>query len=373
MSHYIYQETDWPKFHWDREAIALPLAAVHNRQGRLFGRMESLGFPQRDAAVLGTLTSDVIKSSEIEGEILNTEQVRSSIARRLGMEIAGMVPADRRIDGVVEMALEAAQNYDKPLTKERLCRWHTLLFTPETHGTAGIKTGAWRDDAKGPMQVVSGAIGRERVHYQAPAAELLPAEMDAFLKWINKTGDEDLLLKAAIAHLWFVTIHPFDDGNGRIARAIADWALARAEASPRRFYSMSARIRKERNRYYSILEQTQKGGLDITEWLLWFLGCLDRAIDDTESSLSVVFKKDRFWKTYASRGLNERQRLMINKLLDGFTGKLTSTKWAKIADCSQDTAQRDIVNLIEKGIMRKDPGGSYSSTRRVNLRTRALV
>ncbi|MEK7721811.1 MAG: Fic family protein, partial [Elusimicrobiota bacterium] len=323
---------------------------------------ESLGFPQRDAAVLGTLTSDVIKSSEIEGEVLNTQAVRSSIARRLGMEIVGMVPADRRVDGVVEMALEAAQNYDKPLTRERLCRWHTLLFTPEAYGTARITTGTWRDDAKGPMQVVSGAIGREHVHYQAPAAESLPAEMDAFLKWVNATGDEDPLLRAAIAHLWFVTIHPFDDGNGRIARAIADWALARAEAYPRRFYSMSAQIRKERSKYYSILEETQKGGLDITEWLLWFIGCLDRAIEDTENSLAVVFRKDRFWKTYSSCELNERQCLMINKLLDGFTGKLTSTKWAKIADCSQDTAQRDIIDLIEKGIMRKDPAGGRSTS-----------
>ena len=362
MSHYIYQEIDWPKFHWDREAIALPLAALHNRLGRIFGRMESLGFPQRDAAVLGMLTADVIKSSEIEGEVLNTEQVRSSIARRLGMDIAGMVPADRRVDGVVEMALEAAQNYNKPLTKERLCRWHTLLFTPEAPGTDRIKTGAWRDDAKGPMQVVSGALGREKVHYQAPSAELLPAEMDAFLKWVNATGAEDPLLKAAIAHLWFVTLHPFDDGNGRIARAIADWALARAEASQRRFYSMSAQIRKERSKYYSILEATQKGGLDITEWLLWFIGCLARAIEDTENSLSGVFRKDRFWKTYVSCALNERQRLMLNKLLDGFTGKLTSTKWAKIADCSQDTAQRDIMDLIEKGIMRKDPGGGRSTS-----------
>ncbi|MFA6433935.1 MAG: Fic family protein [Elusimicrobiales bacterium] len=362
MRHYIYQEADWPKFHWNREVIALPLAAVHNRQGRLFGRMESLGFPQRDAAVLGTLTSDVIKSSEIEGEVLNTQQVRSSIARRLGMAIAGMVPADRRVDGVVEMALEAAQNYNKPLTKERLCLWHTLLFTPEAPGTDRIKTGTWRDDANGPMQVVSGAIGREKVHYQAPSAELLPAEMDVFLKWVNATGDEDPLLKAAIVHLWFVTIHPFDDGNGRIARAIADWALARAESSPRRFYSMSAQIRKERNKYYSILEQTQKGGLDITEWLVWFIGCLDRAIEDTENSLSLVFRKDRFWKTWISCELNERQRLMINKLLDGFPGKLTSTKWAKIADCSQDTAQRDIMDLVEKGIMRKDPAGGRSTS-----------
>jgi Fic family protein len=362
MSRYIYQQAGWPKFQWDREAIALFLAEVHNKQGRLFGRMEGLGFSQRDAAVLGTLTSDVIKSSEIEGEVLNAQQVRSSIARRLGLEIAGMVPADRRVDGVVEMALEAAQNYDKPLTKERLFQWHTLLFPRVGRSAQKIAAGVWRDNAKGPMQVVSGGIGRERVHYQAPAAELLPAEMDAFLKWVNKNGDEDPVLKVAIAHLWFVTIHPFEDGNGRIARTIADWALARVESSPRRFYSMSAQIRKERNKYYSILEQTQKGGLNITEWLLWFLGCLERAIEDTENSLAAVFRKDRFWKTYVSYELNERQRMMINKLLDGFVGKLTSTKWAKITNCSQDTAQRDIMDLAGKGIMRKDPGGGRSTS-----------
>lgn len=362
MTRYIYQKAGWPKFQWDRDTIAIPLANAHHRQGHFLGRMESLGFPQRDAAVLATLTADVLKSSEIEGEMLNAQQVRSSIARRLGMEIAGMVPADRRVDGVVEMALEAAQNYAKPLTQARLLRWHKLLFPPGASGADRIKVGAWRNDVKGPMQVVSGAMGRERVHYQAPAAAQLPAEMAAFLEWVNRTGDEDPLLKAALAHLWFVTIHPFDDGNGRVARAIADWALARAENAPRRFYSMSAQIRKERDKYYSILEQTQKGGLNITDWLQWFLSCINRAIDGAENSLSAVLQKDQFWKACASIELNERQRLMINKLLDGFDGKLTSSKWAKIADCSQDTAQRDIMDLAAKGLMKKDPAGGRSTS-----------
>ncbi|HAT73092.1 MAG TPA: DUF4172 domain-containing protein [Elusimicrobia bacterium] len=362
MSKYIYQKTEWPKFHWDQSAIAPQLAAVRHRQGRLFGRMAGLGFAQRDAAILGTLTSEVIKSSEIEGEILNAQQVRSSVARRLGLEVAGLVPSDRRVDGVVEMALEAAQNYDKPLTQERLFRWHAQLF-PQGGGKAGeMRIGAWRDDAKGPMQVVSGAIGRERVHFQAPPAERLPAEMTAFLYWANRPADEDPVLRAAIAHLWFVTVHPFDDGNGRIARAIADWALASAEASPLRFYSMSAQIRKERDKYYDLLEETQKGGLDITPWLQWFLGCLDRAIEGAELSLAAVFEKDLFWKNCAQLELNGRQRLMINKLLDGFDGKLTSTKWAKISGCSQDTAQRDIVELIVKGILVKDQAGGRSTS-----------
>ena len=362
MTKYIYQQDGWPRFDWDTEAVALQLANVRHRQGRLFGRMEGLGFEQRDDAVLGALTSDVVKSSEIEGEVLDARQVRSSVARRLGLEIAGMVPADRRVDGVVEMALEAAQNYEKPLTSERLLKWHGLLFPRGAHGADRIKVGTWRDDSKGPMQVVSGAVGHERVHFQAPAAEQVPAEMAAFLDWANRTGDQDPVLKAAIAHLWFITIHPFDDGNGRIARAIADWALARAESSPRRFYSMSAQIRKERDRYYSILEETQKGGLDITEWLQWFMGCLDRAVEGAESSLAAVFRKDRFWQACARLELNDRQRLMINKLLDGFAGKLTSSKWAKIADCSQDTAQRDMLDLISKGIMQKDPAGGRNTS-----------
>lgn len=360
MPKYIHQLPDWQKFHWNQEILAAPLAAVRHRQGRLLGRMEAVGFPQQNEAMLKTLTLDVLKSSEIEGEILNPEQVRSSIARRLGMDIAGLIPADRRVEGVVEMALEATQNYAKPLTKERLFRWHASLF-PE--GATGIKVGVWRNDAKGPMQVVSGAMGRERVHYEAPSTERLDAEMDAFLEWVNRAGDIDPVLRAAKAHLWFVTIHPFDDGNGRIARAIADWALARSENSARRFYSMSAQIRRERKEYYDILEKTQRGTLDVTEWMAWFLGCLDRAISGTETALATVFRRDQFWKTHAGVSINDRQRLILNKLLDGdFAGKLTSSKWAKLAKCSQDTAHRDILDLIERGILSKDSAGGRSTS-----------
>jgi Fic family protein len=360
ISRYIHQRSDWPGFHWAQETLAGPLAAVRLRQGRLLGRMESLGFPQRDEALLKTLTLDVLKSSEIEGEILNPEQVRSSIARRLGMDIAGLVPADRRVEGVVEMMLEATQNQDKPLTVKRLFGWHTALF-PNNAG-AKIRVGAWRNDARGPMQVVSGAIGSERVHYEAPAAQRVASEMTAFLDWANRTGDIDPVLRAAQAHLWFVTIHPFDDGNGRIARAIADWALARSENSPLRFYSMSAQIQRERKDYYEILEQTQKGTLDVTDWMEWFLACLDRAILATQAALAAVFKKDQFWKTHAAVPISERQRLMLNKLLDGFEGKLTSTKWAALAKCSQDTAQRDIIDLIEHDILIKDGAGGRSTS-----------
>lgn len=362
MARYIYQQENWPKFIWNNDTIAAPLAAVRHRQGLLLGRMENLGFPQRDETILQTLTSDVLESGEIEGELLDEQQVRSSIARRLGMDIAGLIPADRRVDGVVEMSLEATQNFTQPLTTERLSHWHTLLFPAGATGTDRLKIGTWRDDSKGPMQVVSGAIGRERVHYEAPPADTIAAEVETFLEWANRHDNVDPVLRAAVAHLWFVTLHPFDDGNGRIARVIADWALARSENTSRRFYSMSAQIRKERNAYYDMLERTQKGTLDITDWLQWFIGCLDRAIEGTETSLSAVFKKEHFWKAYAGVALNDRQKLMLNKLLDGFKGKLTSTKWATLAKCSQDTAQRDIQDLIAKGIILKDAGGGRSTS-----------
>jgi Fic family protein len=363
ISRYIYDRPDWPNLHWDAETLTAPLAEVRLRQGRLIGKMEALGLSQRNEALLQTLTQDVVKSSEIEGESLDTDQVRSSIARRLGLDIAGLTPSDRRVDGVVEMSLEATQNYAQPLSRERLFDWHAKLFPASP---AGIKIGAWRDDAKGPMQVVSGAIGRERVHYEAPPAARVDAEMKAFLSWANRTGDVDPVLRAAKAHLWFVTIHPFDDGNGRIARAVADWALARSENSARRYYSMSAQIRRERKNYYDILEHTQKGSLDVTDWMRWFLACLDRAIAGAEAALENVFEKDRFWKTYARVALNERQRAMLNTLLDGtFEGKLTSSKWAKMAKCSQDTAHRDIVELIGHGILVKDAAGGRSTSYRL--------
>src|SRR5215467_1295555 len=362
MTRYIYQLSDWPGFLWDQEAIGPPLANVRHQQGRLLGRMEGLGFQLRQEAELETLTLDVVKTSEIEGENLNAEQVRSSVARRLGMDIAGAVPADRNVEGVVQMMLDATQNYPAPLSKERLFGWHAALFPTGHSGIQKILVGAWRDDAKGPMQVVSGPMGREAVHYEAPPASLLDVEMGKFIDWANREEGMDPVLKSAIAHLWFVTIHPFDDGNGRIARAIADWVLTRAENSPQRFYSMSAQIRRERDDYYNILEHTQKGSLDITDWLQWFIGCLGRALDGTETTLAAVLRKARFWEAWTRVPINDRQRLMLNKLLDGFEGKLTSSKWATIAKCSHDTASRDIQGLIDAGILVKDAAGGRSTS-----------
>jgi Fic family protein len=362
MTEYIHELPTWPKFHWDQHGLAKQLVAVRHRQGRLIGRMQALGFPLREEAVLQTLTEDVLKSSEIEGEILDKDQVRSSIAHRLGMEAAALPSADRNVEGVVEMMLDATQKYKEELTKDRLFGWHASLFPTGRSGMRKIIVGAWRDEKPGPMQVVSGPHGRERVHYEAPLADRLDAEMQAFLKWFNGADDTDPVLRAALAHLWFVTIHPFEDGNGRIARAIADMSLARSEESTQRFYSMSAQIRLERNAYYDILESTQKGNLDITPWIEWFLGCLGRAFEGAEKTLAVVFKKADFWKKHTSAPLNERQRDIINRLLDGFDGKLTSSKWAIIEKCSPDTALRDIANLIERGLLRKDEGGGRSTS-----------
>lgn len=327
------------------------------------GRMEGLGFVQRDEAVLRTLTDDVVKSSEIEGEILDVGQVRSSVARHLGLDAAGLPLPDRRVDGVVQMTLEATRNFARPLTSKRLFDWQAALFVD---APTDIRIGAWRDDAKGPMRVISGAIGRERVHFEAPPAASLESELAAFFESMNRTGDIDAVVQAAIAHLWFVTIHPFDDGNGRVARAIADWSLARAERLARRYYSLSAQICRERNAYYEILEKSQKGSMDITGWIRWFLECLDRAMAGTEDALERVFNKDRFWRRHAETDLNERQRLVLNRLLDGpFEGKLTSSKWAKLAKCSQDTAYRDINQLIEHEILVKEPGGGRNTSYRL--------
>ncbi|WP_199756674.1 Fic family protein [Tautonia sociabilis] len=359
---YIHLKTDWPKFHWDEEKTSAPLAAVRHRQGRLIGRMEALGFRLREEAVLDTLTQDVLKSSEIEGEILDRDQVRSSIARRLGMDIGALTPAERDVEGMVEMMLDATQHYDRPLNEDRLFGWHAALFPAGRSGTHRIRVGTWRDDGSGPTHVVSGPVGKERVHYEAPEAARVGREMAAFLAWYNGPSGIDAVLKAALAHLWFVTIHPFDDGNGRIARAIADMALARSEGSPSRFYSMSAQIRAERSDYYAILERTQKGTLDATGWIGWFLGCLDRAIDGAEATLGRVLKKARFWEEHASESLNDRQRKVLNRLLDGFEGKLTSSKWAALAKCSQDTAYRDILDLVGRRILTKDPFGGRSTS-----------
>lgn len=362
MPQYIHQRPHWPRFQWDQKALAGPLAALRHRQGRFVGRMEALGFRLRDEAMLQTLTQDVVKSSEIEGEILDREQVRSSIARRLGIEIGALTPADRDVEGIVEMMLDATQNYDKPLTEERLFGWHAALFPTGRSGMHKITVGAWRTDSSGPMQVVSGAIGKERVHYEAPPAAKLPEEMKAFLGWFETKDDTDPVLRAAIAHLWFVTIHPFEDGNGRIARAIADMALARSDQSPQRFYSMSAQIRQERNAYYDMLETTQKGDFDITPWLEWFLACLNRALDGAEKTLADVFRKADFWKKHAGAAFNARQRDMLNRLLDGLEGKLTSSKYATIEKTSPDTALRDITDLLERGILSKDVGGGRSTS-----------
>ena len=326
------------------------------------GRMEALGFNLRQEAVLRTLTEDVLNSSEIEGEHLDAEQVRSSIARRLGMDIGGLKAADRDVEGVVEMMLDATRHFDQALTEERLFAWHASLFPAGRSGMKRIRVGAWRDDHTGPMQVVSGPVGRERVHFEAPAAEKLEREMRSFLHWLNGSAEADWVVKAGLAHLWFVTIHPFDDGNGRIARAIADLALARSEQSSQRFYSMSSQIRQERAKYYDVLEQTQKGTLEVTPWMDWFLGCLGRAIEGAQILLGAVLSKSRFWQAVGDFPLNERQRHVLNRLVDGFEGKLTTSKWAKLAKCSQDTALRDILPLVGAGILIRNPAGGRSTS-----------
>lgn len=359
MTTYIHEFPDWPDFRWNQERLVPLLAGVRHRQGRLIGRMEALGFQLRAEAAIETLTADVLKSSEIEGEVLNRDQVRSSIARRLGVDIGALTPADRHVEGVVEMILDATHKYAAPLTAERLFSWHAALFPTGHSGMTKITVGAWRS---GPMDVVSGPMGHERVHYEAPPATRVPAEMARFLAWFNQDTAMDLVLKAAIAHFWFVTIHPFDDGNGRIARAIADLVLARSENCPQRFYSMSAEIRAERKAYYDVLEQTQKGDLDITDWLIWFLGCLDRAFAGAEVTLASVLRKARFWEAHAGAAFNDRQRLVLNRLLDGFEGKLTNAKYAKLAKCSSDTALRDIDDLQKRGILSRDAAGGRSTS-----------
>ena len=359
---YIYEQRGWPKLRWNEQRLLRPLANVRHRQGRLIGHMQGLGFSLRKEAELQTLTQDVVKSSEIEGEVLDSQQVRSSIARRLGIDIGALIPADRNVEGVVEMMLDATQNYASPLTRDRLFGWHAALFPTGRSGLHKIRVGAWRKDEDGPMQVVSGPIGREHVHYQAPAAKKVAREMKAFLDWVNADHQIDPVLKAAMAHLWFVTIHPFDDGNGRIARAIADMALARSEESSQRFYSMSAQIRLERKAYYDTLEATQKDDLDVTDWLEWFLACLDRAFDRANGILANVLAKSRFWQAHAATAFNARQRDMINRLLEGFEGKLTNAKWAKIEKCSSDTALRDIDDLVKRGVLVKDAAGGRSTS-----------
>lgn len=358
---YIWQAADWPRWRYDLSALAGLLAEVSHAQGLLLGRLADVGLVLRDQASLAALTDDVVKTSAIEGEVLNVESVRSSIARRLGVDIGAVAPVDRHVEGVVELVLDATSHSAEPLTAERLFGWHAALFPTGYSGMSKITVGHWRDDATGPMQVVSGPIGRRTIHFEAPPAPLLLAETARFLAWANEESDEPLLIKAGLAHLWFVTLHPFDDGNGRLARAVGDLFLARADGSPQRFYSLSAQIQRERKDYYEILERTQKGTLDVTHWLSWFLATLGRAMESAHVTLDTVLTKARFWQRWAGTPMNERQIKLLNRLLDGFEGKLTSKKWGAIARCSPDTALRDITQLLELGVLKKSTAGGRST------------
>lgn len=359
---YVWQQLEWPHWRYDAKRLMPLLAQVNQAQGRLQGRLQDLGLDQQGQANLRVLTEDVLKTSEIEGESLNPESVRSSIARRLGVDIGALAPADRHVDGVVDMVLDATGNHQAPLTVQRLFSWHSGMFPAGRSGLRNIRIGAWRDDAHGPMQVVSGPMHRPKVHFEAPPAHLLDAEVNDFLLWFNIDQQDDPLIKAGLAHLWFVTIHPFDDGNGRIARAVGDMALAHAEHSTYRFYSFSAQIQRERKDYYALLERTQKGDLDVTAWLVWFLECLLRAVQGSDETLSAVLNKAGFWKRWASTSMNERQIKLLNRMLDGFEGKLTTSKWAAIAKCSQDTAHRDIKDLVEKRVLKQSEASGRSTS-----------
>ena len=360
--HYLWQRDDWPRWRYNHQRLAPLLAQVHQAQGHLLGRMHDMGMDLRDQATLRVLTEDVLKTSEIEGETLNPDSVRSSIARRLGVDIGALAPVDRHVDGVVDMVLDATQEHNTPLSAERLFGWHAALFPTGYSGLAKIRVGHWRDDAQGPMQVVSGPLHRQKVHYEAPPAQLLDAEMADFLSWFNGEQTDDPVIQAGLAHLWLVSIHPFEDGNGRIARAVGDMALARAERSTQRYYSLSAQIQRERKAYYDRLEATQKGDMDVTDWLEWFLGVLRRAVEQAQQTLDTVLSKARFWQHWAGTPLNDRQIKLLNQLLDGFDGKLTSSKWAAIAKCSQDTALRDITELLERNVLQKSAASGRSTS-----------
>lgn len=365
MAKFIYQSESWPHFTWNEREIQIVLGKVRHLQGKLLGQMSVLGFSEKEETILSTLTLDVLKSSEIEGEQLNYEQVRSSIARRLGIEYAGMVYSDRNVEGVVEMMLDATQNYNQSLDEERLFGWHSALFPSGRSGMQKIDTGRYRT---GEMQVVSGPMGKEKIHYQAPSPNVVKTEMDVFLNWFDNDTKIDLVLKAAIAHFWFIIIHPFDDGNGRIARTISDLLLARADDSSQRFYSLSSQILVERKVYYEILQKVQHSKGDITEWLLWFLNCLYKAIVSNEDTVQKILYKAEFWDKNKDTILNSRQRMMLNKLFDGFIGKLNTSKWAKISKCSQDTALRDIQDLIGKRILAKSEDGGRSTNYELKMK-----
>ena len=363
---YIWQAPDWPNWRFDLAKLAEPMAEVSRAQGLLMGRLADVGMALRNEASLSALTEDVVKTSEIEGEHLNVESVRSFIARRLGVAIGALAPVDRHLEGVVELVLDANSNCQEPVSRERLFGWHAALFPTGYSGLSRIRVGGWRDDATGPMQVVSGAVGRQRVHFEAPPANRLDSETRQFLDWLNGPPNEPPLIRAGLGHLWFVTLHPFDDGNGRLARAIGDLLLARADGSPQRFYSLSAQIQRNRQAYYDILERTQKQSMDVTDWLVWFLDTLHRAVDQAQHTLGGVLAKARFWQHWATTPLNARQLKLLNKLLDGFEGKLTTSKWAAIAKCSPDTALRDINDLLARGVLRKTDAGGRSTGYELN-------
>lgn len=361
MPTYIWQDPNWPNWQYDLNTLNSPLAAIRHAQGRLLGKMESLGFQLRDETWLQTLTQDVLKTSQIENLQLDSEQVRSSLAQKLGLDVATLPRIDRHVEGIVEIMIDATRNYAAPLTTERLFAWHGALFPTGRSGLSAIRVATWRDDANGAMQVISGPIGREKIHYTAPPAERLAAEIQQFLTWFEQATELDPVLKAGLAHLWLVTLHPFDDGNGRIARAVGDMALARSEQLPQRFYSLSAQIQQQRNDYYAILERTQKGNMNVTAWLLWFLNSLQAAIAQAEQTIAVVLNKARTWEKLSNIALNPRQIKVLNKMLDGFEGNLTTSKWAKLAKCSQDTAHRDILKLIELKVLAKADSSGRST------------
>ncbi|MCA3235987.1 MAG: Fic family protein [Cupriavidus sp.] len=363
---YIWQASDWPAWRYDLAALAASMTEVGRAQGLLLGRLAYLGMGLRDQACLAALTDDVVKTSEIEGEHLNVHSVRSSIARRLGVDIGALAPVDRHVEGVVELVLDATANSQAPVDQARLFGWHAALFPTGYSGLSQINVARWRDDSAGPMQVVSGPLHRQRVHFEAPPAGRLAAEMARFVDWVNAPPAEPPLIRAGLAHLWFVTLHPFDDGNGRIARAIGDLMLARADGSSQRFYSLSAQIQRERNAYYDILERTQKDSMDVTPWLAWFFATLLRAVEQAHATLDDVLAKARFWHHWGMQALNARQVKVLNRMLDGFDGKLTSSKWAAIARCSPDTALRDINDLVARGALRKAPGGGRSTSYELN-------
>jgi Fic family protein len=363
---YIWQAPDWPQWRYDHAALANPLAAVSHAQGLLIGRVADIDRSVQDRVGLVALTEEIVKTSQIEGETPDAATVRSSLARRLGVEIGALAPVDRYVEGLVAVILDATIHCAQPLTPPRLFSWHAALFPTSFSALTRIRVGAWRDDAGGPMQVVSGPIGRQIVHYQAPPAPQLAREIAGFLNWANANTPVPALIKAGLAHLWFVSLHPFDDGNGRIARAIGDLFLARADGAPQRYYSLSAQIQRARQDYYDILERTQKETLDVTCWLIWFLDMLLRAVNDAQGNLDEVLRKAHFWQQWGDIPMNARQVKLLNRLLDGFDGKLTARKWAAIAKCSADTALRDITDLISRGILKQSPGGGRSTAYELN-------